>query len=229
MPKLRSVLYMAAALAMVLCITGVSVAETTYSQDFAGGVGDFTIANTVGGATNGWAANSTCAASLLAGHSNPANLRWGTFNDCANYGLGTTSSTASTPALTLPTGCELSFNYLLQFAEGPTWDDADVEVQGGATLASYTNGTLTSGPAWKLLGGLSLPAGSVTIDFIGAVTDFTLNTGAGFHIDDVLVDCPATTTPATSGWGVFVLMLGISTAMAVGLFRLRRRSEVRGL
>jgi hypothetical protein len=216
---------------MVLCISGTSQAEVAYSNDFTGGAGDFTIANGgTGAASAGWAADAACPASAAAGHSAPDNLRWGAFADCNNYGPGgSIVSTASTPSLALPANCTLSFNYLLQLAEGPTFDNADVVVQGGSTLASYAEGTLTSSGSWTALGGLALPSGAVVVDFIGDTPDLTLNTGAGFHVDDVVVDCPTSGTPATSGWGMFVLMMGISMAMAAALFRLRRRSEVGGL
>jgi hypothetical protein len=205
-------------------------AEVVYSEDFTGGSNSFSIANVGDPGNAGWAHDAACAASTAAGHSDPDNLRWGAFADCLNYGPGPGhTDTASTEAQDLTSGCTLSFNYLLDFQEGPTFDNADVVVQGGGVLASFETGELANTASWTNIGGLGLPSGSVTVDFIGDTPDFTLNTGAGFHIDDVEIDCPAGTTPATSGWGIFVLMAGISLAMAAALFRLRRQSEVRGL
>lgn len=217
---------------MALSFTGVQ-AEIAYSNDFTGGAGDFTITNT-GAAGNGWAFDTACPSSQASGHSAPDSLRWGNFADCNNYASDGHTGVASTPSLTLTSECTLSFNYLLDFAEGPTFDNADVQINAsGTTLASVNavNGgeALVSSGAWTALGGIALEDGSSAIDFIGTTPDLTANTGAGFLIDDVVVDCPAAPTPATSGWGVFVLMVGMSVAIAAALFRLRRRSEVRGL
>ena len=93
-------------------------------------------------------------------------------------------------------------------------------------VSKYLNRVLENSGLW-VAASSTVPAGDITIDYVGTTDDGSFNTGTGWSIDDVSVECPATGTPATSTWGLFLLMIGISMAMAVALFRLRKQS-VRG-
>jgi hypothetical protein len=225
MPKVRNFL---ATLAILIVASSPVLADPVYTETFDTDQGSFSIAN---GADpgSGWAADSACPPATSAPNGAGV-LRWGAFADCFTYGTVGHIDVASSAATSTTGGCTLSFNYHLDYEEPVSFENADVEVSvdggGGSPLLSLAAGQLVSAGSW-LNASAPVPDGSVVVNYIGSTDDAAFNTGTGWSIDDVVIDCPVAGTPATSSWGVLALMMGISLAMAVALFRLRKQS-VRG-
>lgn len=134
-------------LAGVLLVVGAAPAsaQTFYSNSIAADLGTLTASND-GEPSNTWAFDSTCPASLLAGHTAPGNARWGNPTTCLDYGTDSSTDYLLTPELVVPAGCSggvrLDFNYLIEFEESACWDRARVEayIDGAGGLVVSDNG-----------------------------------------------------------------------------------------
>lgn len=222
MPSFRSVL---AVLAALIAVGAPAFAASVYNETFDADAGTFAIANG-DDPSSGWAFDNACPAATTAPNGGGV-LRWGNFSDCFTYGDVGHVSTASSAAVDTAGGCTLSFSYFLDYEEPVSFENADVEVsvngEAGAPLLSLANGQLQSAASW-MAASEALPDGNVVVNFIGQVDDGSFNTGEGWSIDDVDIDCPDTPTPATSTWGMIALVIGLSLAMGVAVLRFRKQS-----
>lgn len=178
------------------------------AESFDTDTGAITIVNESG--DSGWAFDDTCPVSQGSADG-PGVLRWGRFpaaafqggdgttgGACEVYGpaQGGSRDVASIPPVDVPDdGCALSFEYFLEFEEPVAFENADVLVSvGGApptTLGSLATGELLNDATWRGQS-LDLPAGPVAVEFVGSTADGSFNTGAGWVIDDVRIECGAT-------------------------------------
>lgn len=143
----------------------------------------------------------------------------------------------------------LSYTYLLDYNEGPEFDRARVEISidGGAfQVIADNSGSGARGPGARAetgpaggngIGGIentgtwiassfdlsTYGAGTVTVRFVGELSDQFANNGEGFVVDDVVVSCrvPIQAVPAISPAGLAALagLLAVAALFAVRRFR----------
>ncbi|MFN7975586.1 MAG: putative Ig domain-containing protein [Acidobacteriota bacterium] len=185
-----------------------------YCEQFTGGLNS-TTATDVCNADAVWYAETTCPSSALPGHSAPDHVRWGIQANCGLYASAPAGTVdyLETPVLDV-SGCggsaSLSFNYLLNYQEGSSFDRARVEaiIDGGAPVVIADNGPGgpvsgctggsnpgtggLSGSGWQPKSFTITAASTLQVRFVGETDDSIANSGEGFFIDDVIVLCPFT-------------------------------------
>lgn len=157
-----------------------------------------------------WHGTGACPSSDDIGHTPSAHARWGTLGDCFDYGAGSTQDSLDSVAVDV-SNCNsgevlLRFNYLLGLEDDASLDRARVEVvadggapqvvadngAGGPTCAGAASpglGNLRNWSGWQHLD-LTVPATSTfQVRFVGETDDGTANSGEGFLVDDVNIQC----------------------------------------
>jgi hypothetical protein len=157
------------------------------------------------------------------------------------------------PDCTTPGGVRVGFNYFLDYQEGASCDRARVEatVDGGDPVVYADNGlpglcdfgrpegngaenvgldNLLNDATWRhheFIVPDALPGTFLQLTFVGETSDGILNSGEGFLVDDVTMECLVpfyeVPTMSTVGFGAFGALL--AAAALVAMARRRRQSR----
>jgi uncharacterized delta-60 repeat protein len=191
-----------------------------FTDNFESGLGGFTLDNTIAGGL--W--HLSGGRGSQSGHSATQSLYFGTGETAAGGGTYNTGAraagNATSPAITLPATAEtLSFNYVLQTENSPSFDKAQVQVStdGGvtyATLATYN--AVAESSVWKgATVSLAAYAGkTVTLRWSFDTVDAYVNAYEGWYVDDVSVAPTVAQAPVPA---VYAFTLNAGDTASLGL------------
>lgn len=197
-----------ALLIVSLLVPCAASAAVIYSENFNSSLGSMTASGADGSAD--WNFQNGCGANGDGGHSIAGAARWGNNGSCGDFGGNGDSDNLDTPVIdtsSCTSGPTLSLNYFMQFQESCTWDRAIIQlsIDGGgfnniASTASCGSGDgLANDGVWHEYTSLAaLGASSVQLRFVGETGDGIANSGQGFLIDDLSVECETETTTSSA-------------------------------